>query len=196
LRAETTIPELAAEAVVPLLAGTFGRPYVYVAACPSTQRLLPRDAPEGAVAVTDEQTEGRGRLGRSWHAPPGTSVLVSVVLRPRVEPERLPTLSPAAGRACADAIAALTGLGPTVKFPNDVLVRGRKTAGILAEADGSRVVLGIGINVNQLPGQLPAEAQSSATSLRIELGSPVERAELLVLLLEHLEHGYREWLAG
>jgi BirA family transcriptional regulator, biotin operon repressor / biotin---[acetyl-CoA-carboxylase] ligase len=194
LRAETTIPELSAEAVVPRLRGRFGRPYLYVASCRSTQRLLAQDAPEGAVAVADEQTEGRGRLGRRWEAPPGTSLLLSLVLRPDVAPEQLPTLSPAAGRACAEAITAVTGLELAVKFPNDVLVGDRKTAGVLAEADEDRVVLGIGINVNQHADELPADARLAATSLRLELGAPVDRVELLVVLLERLEHGYRDWL--
>src|SRR5215217_1324121 len=116
--------------VVPLLRGRFGRPYIFVARCTSTQRLLD-GAPEGAVAATDEQTEGRGRLGRTWHAPAGSSVLFSLVLVPPVPLDRLPGLSPVAGRAVAEAIAAETGLAATVKHPNDVLVRSRKVAGVL-----------------------------------------------------------------
>src|SRR5215213_3777224 len=109
--------------VVPLLRGRFGRPYTFVARCQSTQRLLD-GAPEGAVAATDEQTEGRGRLGRTWHAPAGSSVLFSIVLVPPVPLERLPGLSPVAGAAVAEAISAETGLAATVKHPNDVLVGG------------------------------------------------------------------------
>src|ERR671931_2891688 len=108
------------EAVRVRLQGRFGREYTYVASCPSTQRLLPLDAPEGAVAVADEQTEGRGRLGRSWHAPPGTSVLVSVALRPPVPADRLPELSVVAGHACRQALAAVAGVEPVVELPNDV----------------------------------------------------------------------------
>jgi BirA family transcriptional regulator, biotin operon repressor / biotin---[acetyl-CoA-carboxylase] ligase len=193
LHAETTIPELSAEAVVPRLRGRFGHPYRYVATCPSTQRLLAPEAPEGAVAVTDEQTEGRGRLGRRWEAPPGTSLLLSLVLRPEIDPERLPTLSPAAGQACADAIAAVTALEPTVKFPNDVLVRGRKTAGVLAEANGDRVVLGIGINVNQTRDQLPTDARILSGSLRTIDGVERERGPILATLLERVEGRYDAW---
>src|ERR671935_541965 len=98
------------EAVRVRLQGRFGRPYVYVESCPSTQRLLPTDAPEGAVAVADEQTEGRGRLGRRWFAPAGTSLLCSIQLRPPVSGERLPELTGVAARACIDAITAMTGL--------------------------------------------------------------------------------------
>ena len=98
--------------------------------------------------AADEQTAGRGRLGRRWLAPAGTSLLCSLQLRPAVASERLPELTGVAARACAEAIAALTGLEPELKFPNDVLVGGRKVAGILAEAREERVVLGIGVNVN------------------------------------------------
>ena len=179
---------------MPRLRGRFGRPYLYVPVCASTQRLLSRDAPEGALAVTDEQTEGRGRLGRRWDAAPRTSILASLLLRPAVARERLPTLTPVAGRACAEAIAAVTGLTPTVKFPNDVLVGGRKAAGILAEASNGRVVLGIGVNVNQTAEELPTAVHVPATSLRVESGRTFERAELLVELLERLEIRYEEWL--
>src|SRR6266545_6118535 len=128
--------------VVPLLRGRFGRPYSFVPRCASTQRLLD-GAPEGAVVATDEQTEGRGRLGRSWHAPPGTSLLFSIVLTPSVPSERLPELSVVAGEAVAEAIGAEAGLATTVKPPNDVLVDGRKVAGVLAEANEGRVTLGV-----------------------------------------------------
>src|SRR5947209_20341656 len=128
-----------------MLRGRLGRPYRFVARTASTQRLLGDDDPEGAVAVADEQTEGRGRLGRKWLAPAGASLLVSVLLRPDVEPARLPELSLVAGRACAEAITDVAGLETEVKFPNDVLVQGRKVAGILAEASEGRVALGAGV---------------------------------------------------
>src|SRR5919199_3641065 len=107
------------EAVVPRLRGRFGHEYDFVPRCRSTQRLLMPGAPEGAVAVADEQTEGRGRLGREWHAPAGTSVLCSVQLRPAVPPQRYPELTVLGAEACADAIGALTRLRATLKHPND-----------------------------------------------------------------------------
>src|ERR671921_2693601 len=110
--------------------------------------MLGEDDPEGAVALAEEQSEGRGRLGRSWEAPAGTSLLFSVLLRPAVESSRLPELSLVAGGAVAEAIAEMTGIQPAIKFPNDVLIGGRKGAGILAESSEGRVVLGVGINVN------------------------------------------------
>ena len=187
---------LTAADVEPLLRGRFGRPCLFVERCPSTQRLLPDDAPEGTLAVTEEQTEGRGRLGRSWHAPAGTSILCSLVLRPAVETARLPELTVVAGRAVAAAIADLTGLDPSVKFPNDVLVGGRKVAGILAEASEGRVVLGIGVNVNQTEIELPAETAAPSSSLRIETGRSVPRAPLLAAILLRLERELDGWLAA
>ena len=178
---------------MPLLRGRFGHPYLYVERCASTQRLVV-GAPEGAVAVTDEQTEGRGRLGRRWHARHGTSILCSVALDPPVEPPRLPELSLVAGRACAEAIGGVTGLDPQLKFPNDILVGGRKVAGILAEAREGHVVLGIGINVNASRHELPDDVQTPATSLLVETGTHVDRAQLLVELLARLEGHYDEWL--
>jgi BirA family transcriptional regulator, biotin operon repressor / biotin---[acetyl-CoA-carboxylase] ligase len=123
-------------------------------------------------------------------------VLCSIVLRPPVEAARLPELSVVAGRVCAQAIREVAGLEPTVKLPNDVLVDGHKVAGILAEASEGRVVLGIGINVHQTVDQLPAGTDPPATSLDLEVGSPIDRRDLLAALLEQLERHYDEWLAS
>ena len=187
---------LAPHVVKPLLRGRFGRPYLYFERCESTQRELAADVPEGAVAVAEEQTAGRGRLGRSWLAPARSSVLVSINLRPDVETPRLPELSLVAGVAAAEAIAQMTGVHPEVRFPNDLLIGGRKTAGILAEARDDRVVLGIGINANLTEDELPTDVGTPATSLSIESGAPVDRARLLATLLERLEAHYDVWLRG
>src|SRR5919204_1859638 len=188
---------LARDAVAPLLRGRFGRDvYFYVDRCPSTQRLLAATEPEGAVAVADEQTEGRGRLGRTWIAPAGTSVLCSVQLRPPVEPARFPELTVVGAAACADAVRRVTRLAPTLKKPNDVLISGRKVAGVLREAGEGRGVLGVGINVNVTEDELPREVRIPATSLLIENGAPVERVSLLVELLAGLEARYDRWLAA
>jgi BirA family biotin operon repressor/biotin-[acetyl-CoA-carboxylase] ligase len=186
---------LAPDGVKPLLRGRFGHVYRYAEVVPSTQRMLANDEGEGAVAVAEEQTEGRGRLGRSWEAPEGTSVLVSVLLLPAVQAARLPELSLVAGGAVAEAIAEVTGIEPTIKFPNDVLIAGRKVAGILAESSEGRVVLGIGVNANQTKEQLPVDAQTEPTSLRLELGEPVNRVQLLAAILLQLERAYDAWLA-
>jgi BirA family biotin operon repressor/biotin-[acetyl-CoA-carboxylase] ligase len=186
---------LGPETLLPLLRGRFGKPYTYVERCESTQRLLADDAPEGAVAAADEQTAGRGRLGRDWDAPPGSSVLASVALRPDVPTAKLAELSLVAGRACAQALVELAEVVPEVKWPNDVLVGGRKVAGILAEAREGRVMLGIGINVLQTEDELPQRAQYPATSLLIETGRRIPRADLLASLLDHLEREHDAWVS-
>ena len=182
------------EAVVPRLRGHFGRDFLYVESCPSTQRLLTPDAPEGAVAVADEQTEGRGRLGRRWEGPAGTSVLCSIQLRPDADAVRFPELTMVGAQACIEAVRAVTSLEPALKHPNDVLVGGRKVAGVLGEAGGGRVVLGVGINVNVRDDDLPRDVRIPATSLLVEAGRPVDRVELLVELLVALERRYEAWL--
>ena len=187
---------LAPDAVKPLLRGRFGHVYRYAETADSTQRMLAGDEAEGAVAVAEQQTEGRGRLGRAWEAPAGTSVLVSVLLLPAVEAPKLPELSLAAGGAVAQAIAEVTGLEPAIKFPNDVLLGGRKVAGILAESSEGRVVLGIGVNANQTLEQLPVDAKTEPTSLRLELGEPVSRVRLLAAILLQLERAYDAWVPG
>ena len=187
---------LAPDAVKPLLRGRFGHVYRYAATTDSTQRMLAGDEAEGAVAVAEEQTEGRGRLGRAWEAPAGTSVLVSILLLPAVDAPRLPELSLVAGGAVAQAIAEVTGLEPAIKFPNDVLLGGRKVAGILAESSEGRVVLGIGVNANQTLEQLPVGAKTEPTSLRLELGVPVSRVRLLAAILFQLERAYDAWVPG
>lgn len=186
---------LAPDVVLPLLQGRFGREYVYVEVCASTQRLLGPEHTKGTVAVTEEQTEGRGRLGRSWFAPARTSILCSVLLEPQVEPALLPELSVVAGQAVAESIATETGLEPQIKLPNDVLLNGHKVAGTLAEARDGRVVLGIGINVNLSPEDLPEGFDPPPTSLSSELGRAVDRAPLLAALLATLERHYDRWLA-
>lgn len=187
---------LAPETVVPRLRGRFGHPYVFVEVCPSTQKLIGNEHAEGAVALTEEQTEGRGRLGRSWLSPRGVGLLFSVLLEPPVETARLPELTIVAGEACAEAIAHVTGLDPEIKLPNDILIGGRKTAGILAEAREGRVVLGIGVNVNVSARDLPQGTDPPATSLLLETGNEVDRVELLVELLGRLERSYDAWVAA
>jgi len=187
---------LAPDAVRPLLLGRFGRVYRYAEVTRSTQQMLGEDSEEGAVAVTEEQTEGRGRLGRRWEAAAGSSILVSVLLVPPVEPPRLPELSLVAGGAVAQAIAEITGIEPAIKFPNDLLIGMRKVAGILAESSEGRVVLGIGVNVNQTAQELPADTLTPPTSLRVVLGEPVDRARLLAAILLHLERDYDAWTTG
>jgi BirA family transcriptional regulator, biotin operon repressor / biotin---[acetyl-CoA-carboxylase] ligase len=174
-----------------LVNGRFGRPYRYEQSCESTQLLL-EEASEGAVAVCDEQTSGRGRLGRSWQAPPGTAILCSILLRPPAE-RRMPELSLVGGMAAADAVEQALGLAAQIKWPNDVMVNRRKVAGVVAEGGAGGVILGIGINVNQTREELPADARTPASSLRTIDGVERDRAPILAALLDCAEARYDAW---
>jgi BirA family biotin operon repressor/biotin-[acetyl-CoA-carboxylase] ligase len=177
------------------LRGRFGRPYLYLEQTETTQRMLDAAQPEGAVAVAEEQTAGRGRMGRRWEAPTGSSILVSIVLRPPAE-RRAPELTLVAGVTVAVVTERATGLAAQVKWPNDVMLDRRKVAGGLAELKDGAVVLGIGLNVNQGPGELPVETKMPAGSLRSLTGRTYDRAPLLADLLLELELGYDAWRDG
>ncbi len=197
---------------------------VRLAEVPSTQAvafdLAEQGAPDGAAVVADHQTAGRGRRGRSWHDVPGASLLVSILVRPRLEAARLPLLSYAAGLAVADALAAVAGLPTRLKWPNDVLVGGRKIAGVLLESRvpagvraaaagdaGALTVTVVGIGVNVAQRAFPPPLAGRATSVALETGRPVDREALLVALLaafgawrarlesEGFEPIRRRWLA-
>lgn len=174
-----------------------GEPRIEVDECESTQLLLGPDDPEGAVAVADHQTAGRGRLGRSWVAPPGTAITVSVLLRPPPD-RKIAQLSLLGGLAAAEAVEEELGLwrSAQLKWPNDVMLNRRKVAGVLAEARDGTVVLGIGINVNQTRDQLPSDGRQPAGSLRTVDGREHERAALLDDLLARLDRVYAAWLEG
>jgi BirA family transcriptional regulator, biotin operon repressor / biotin---[acetyl-CoA-carboxylase] ligase len=171
---------------------TLGDPRIHVDSCTSTQELLEATMPEGAVAVADYQTAGRGRLGRSWEAPPGDALLVSVLLKPPAD-RPLPQLALVAGVAVADALERLTGLAVQIKWPNDVMLRRTKVAGILAEARDGAVVVGIGINLNQVRNRLP---DRRAGSLRTATGMQWNRDQVLDALLDDLGRRYDQWRAG
>jgi BirA family transcriptional regulator, biotin operon repressor / biotin---[acetyl-CoA-carboxylase] ligase len=189
------VSDLIPAVVAPLLHGRLGTPYRFVASCPSTQRLVDEADLEGTTVATDHQTEGRGRLGRVWEDAPGRSLLFSVLLTPRPPMPLWPQLSLVAGEAVAHALREQTGVDASLRHPNDVVVAGRKLVGVLPEASSGRVVLGIGVNVNQTADELPADTAKPPTSLRVELGREVERAPLLAAILLELERGYDEWSA-
>jgi BirA family biotin operon repressor/biotin-[acetyl-CoA-carboxylase] ligase len=185
---------LTPDAVQPLLRGRFGRPYFWVEECASTQELLRRaDLHEGAVAVTEHQTAGRGREGRRWDDAAGRSLLASVLLHP---PPGSPAqqLALVVGLSVAAAIDAVAGTHAQLKWPNDVLVADRKVAGILLESTGDIVVCGIGVNVNTPEDELPANGRPPAGSLRTATGREHDRADLLARLLVELQHRYDEWI--
>jgi len=188
------VSDLAPERLRPLLRGTLGEPYLYLAETASTQDVLREgDFPHGAVCAAEHQTAGRGRSGRSWDDAPSTALLCSVLLRPPPG-ALLPQLSLVAGLAVAAAVEAEIGGAALVKWPNDVLVEGRKVAGILLEASAGAVVCGIGINVNQEERDLPPGTRTPATSLRIVAGRQLVRGAVLGTVLVELERRYAAWL--
>jgi BirA family biotin operon repressor/biotin-[acetyl-CoA-carboxylase] ligase len=143
-------------------------------------------AAEGLVAVADEQTAGRGRLGRTWIAPPGASLLMSVLLRPQDLPmDRLHLSTAAVAMAGADAVSLVAGVTADLKWPNDLLVETRKLAGVLTEVEGTAVVVGIGINCTW-PEELPVEIADVAIAASHVAGRPVHTGDVLDSLLEHL----------
>jgi BirA family biotin operon repressor/biotin-[acetyl-CoA-carboxylase] ligase len=186
---------LAPETVTPLLRGRFGSQYTYADSCESTQRMLTDAAVEGALAVCEHQSAGRGRLGRRWEAPPGKAILCSILLRP---PPALPVpqLSLVAGLAAARTVEHALGRPCSIKWPNDVVAGAGKVGGVLAEARGASVVVGIGLNVNQPASDLPARAALPGVSLLTVDGRERPRAPLLADLLFELEHAYDTWLAS
>jgi len=184
------------ENVLPLLkTRTFGRTgYFYHREVTSTNdvaKLLAREGcPHGTVIVAEAQSRGRGRLGRSWLSPVGAGLYFSLVLRPDFEPPLAPRVTLLAGVAVAKAIQSLSSLEPKIKWPNDVVLGGRKVAGILMEMEGEAdlihyLVLGVGVNANMDRGQLPESL--NATSLLLETRSTHSRCELLARVLYELE---------
>lgn len=142
-------------------------------------------AADGLVVVADHQQAGRGRLGRTWTAPPGASLLVSVLVRPDVGLDDRHLVVVAAAVAMADAVAATTGVIASLKWPNDLLVGDRKLAGILAEAAGDVVVVGIGVNLDW--PEIPADLEGIATACNFEGGRPTSREQLLAEFLRGYE---------
>lgn len=169
----------------------------------STQSELKRravaGAPEGTVVTAGHQSAGRGQRGHDWWDAPGQSLLCSVLLRPDCPPATAPQLSLVGGLAVAEALAASAGVSLRIRWPNDLLVDGRKVCGILAEAasDGGRVhhvILGIGVNLHQ--SAFPGWLADRATSLRLLTGRAPEAPALLAVILDRLGARYAAWQSG
>ena len=159
------------------------------------QRLAAAGEPEGSVVVAEAQGKGRGRMGRTWISPKGKGIYLSVILRPDLQLMEIPKITLVAAVAVAQAVEAATGLKPEIKWPNDLLIGGKKIAGILTELNAelnrvNTVVVGIGLNVNTPADKLPAQG----TSLAEELGAKVDRLELARALLTHLDRSYAQFL--
>ena len=160
--------------------------------------LAGEGAPEGSIVVADSQSAGRGRMGRTWVSPPDLNLYFSLILRPAVPSIRVPQLTLLVAVAIHRALQALSPeLEPMIKWPNDILVNGKKLCGVLCEMQSEPdlthfVVVGIGINVNQ--HEMPAELEKIATSLLLESGKQCSRPELLATVLNQFEPLYNEWL--
>ncbi len=162
-------------------------------------RLGESGEPHGAVVVAEEQTAGRGRAGRKWASEKSAGIYCSILLRPPISPAHAPLLTLVAGLAAYDAAAEDLDMRPDIRWPNDLLVGGRKFCGILTEmrAEPDRIhyaVVGIGMNVNQ--SKMPDQLADTATSLRIQTGKPHSRLKLLIRLLRHLDRYYNQFLSG
>ncbi|MBU8907275.1 biotin--[acetyl-CoA-carboxylase] ligase [Desertibacillus haloalkaliphilus] len=182
---------------------TIGQEIQYYETVTSTQeiahRLAQDGAREGTVVVADEQTGGKGRLGRVWHSPIGTSISMSLILRPSIPPQQAPQLTLLAAVSVVRGIQAATGIECEIKWPNDILLDGKKVVGILTELQSEpdrvhSVIIGIGINVNHRKEQFPSEIREIATSLGIEKGEEIARADVIRSVFEEFETLYQRYL--
>jgi BirA family transcriptional regulator, biotin operon repressor / biotin---[acetyl-CoA-carboxylase] ligase len=191
---------LSPEEVIPLLATRWmGRRIHYFPSLDSThtaaRRLALDGAAEGEIVIAEAQDRGRGRLGRPWFSPPFANLYLSVILRPPVPLRQASLVTLTAAVAAAEAVEAVSSLSPSIKWPNDLLLEGRKLAGLLNEvhAEGDRVgflLLGIGVNLNIEAAAFPEDLRPVATSLREATGRPISRKTFVKALLEALERGY------
>lgn len=185
----------------PLKGSLFGKRIHHFFKADSTNRIAMElghaGEPEGAVVLAEEQSAGRGRAGRSWQSERGTGIYVTLLLRPKLAPVQAPLLTMMAGLSMHAAIRAQTGLNADLKWPNDILLNGKKAGGILTEMHAEPslvrfVIVGIGINVNQ--EKFAGEVSATATSLRMQSGRQQSRLELLARLLLEFETDYNRFL--
>lgn len=165
------------------------------------EKLARDGVKEGVVVFAESQSRGRGRLGRKWVSPANKGLWFSVLLRPRLRLEEATQLTVAAATALARAIQSQVQLRPEIKWPNDLLLGGCKVAGILTEMSAEmdcvkHIIIGVGVNVNQAASDFPPEVRALATSLGLECGHPVHRAELAAAVLAELDRDYARVCAG
>ncbi|MFL6560494.1 MAG: biotin--[acetyl-CoA-carboxylase] ligase [Bacillus sp. (in: firmicutes)] len=186
-----------------LTTNLIGRNIHYEERVESTQRLAHRFAsenvPEGTVVIAEEQLSGRGRMDRKWHSPKYTGIWMSIIIRPNIPLSNAPQLTLLTAVAIVQAIEETTDLLPEIKWPNDILINGKKVTGILTElqAEADRIhsiIIGIGINVNQKIEDFPLELQETASSLFIEKGVTIARAELIRTIFKTFEKLYTLYL--
>jgi BirA family biotin operon repressor/biotin-[acetyl-CoA-carboxylase] ligase len=169
----------------------------------STQKiahtLAGNGAEEGTIVVADQQTSGRGRLARAWYSPKQTGIWMSMILRPKIPINKTPQLTLLTAVALIQAIEEVTGLTPEIKWPNDILINGKKIVGILTElqAEADRVhsvIIGVGMNVNHTLDQFPEELQAIATSIAAETGEQADRAQIIQAIMMNFEKLYTSYL--
>jgi BirA family transcriptional regulator, biotin operon repressor / biotin---[acetyl-CoA-carboxylase] ligase len=156
-------------------------------------------AGEGDLVIAESQRKGKGRLGRQWFSPPFSNLYLSVILRPGIPPQQASLITLMAAVAVSEAIEKFSGLRPSIKWPNDILMRDRKVAGLLNEIHSETdrvhfVVLGMGVNLNADRAEMPEEIRDLATSLKEETGRTVSRKDFLQVLLSELERWYSVFL--
>ncbi|CAH2715764.1 MULTISPECIES: biotin--[acetyl-CoA-carboxylase] ligase [Neobacillus] len=180
-----------------------GRNIHYEESVESTQKLAhhfaSEDVPEGTVIIAEEQRSGKGRMSRKWHSPKYTGIWMSLILRPNIPLHNAPQLTLLTAVAIVQAMEEITGLHPVIKWPNDILLNGKKVTGILTElqAEADRIhsiIIGMGINVNQRKEEFPIELQEIASSLSIEKGETISRAALIRSIFKHFEKLYSLYL--
>jgi len=186
-----------------LITNFIGKNIHYEDSVDSTQKiahyLSNEGVPEGTVVIAEEQRSGKGRMNRSWHSPKYSGIWMSLILRPNIPLTKAPQLTLLTAVAIVQAIEEVTDLEPVIKWPNDILLNGKKITGILtelqAEADKIHsVIIGVGINVNQEKQDFPAELHGIASSLAIENGRPISRAEIIKSIFKHFEKLYLLYL--
>lgn len=169
----------------------------------STQKIAKtlsyENAPEGTVVIAEEQLSGRGRMNRVWHSPKYTGVWMSMILRPNIPLQKAPQLTLITAVAVVKAIEEVTKLAPAIKWPNDILLHGKKVTGILTELQAEAdqifaIIIGVGINVNQKLEDYPEDLRNIATSLMIESGEKVSRAQIIRSILSNFEKLYLLYL--
>ncbi|HYA11769.1 MAG TPA: biotin--[acetyl-CoA-carboxylase] ligase [Thermodesulfovibrionales bacterium] len=192
--------ELSVKGIKEGIQGSIGRKIFFCETVSSTNtiaaELAEKDEVEGAVVIADRQERGRGRLGRCWVSPPGVNIYMSILLRPEIEPKHMTLITIMDAIACTLALRRVTGLNVTIKWPNDLMVSDKKLGGILTEMRialnrTKYAVTGIGINVNMDSDALPDIIKDVATSVKMETGMLHSRPEIIIEILNEIDHWYR-----
>jgi len=200
LTAQTERPYNALEVTLNIPTEFIGKEVLFFDELDSTNtkasKLAREGVVEGTVVIAESQSKGRGRIERSWYSPPGANIYTSIILRPKLPPQATQTITLVSAVALAEAIEETAGVRPSLKWPNDILVGGKKVAGILTEMSSEsdrvkHIIIGIGINVNIEVTDLPGGLRYPASSLKHESGSKIDRTELVRNLYSRLEKWYK-----